>query len=86
MNLKNDLMYPFGNPFKERVAQGETITALSNVVKLAKDKLKMSRGEMEDILLSGQGGGSADDVIAEQSVHIIESLLQYLNAEKETNT
>lgn len=84
MSLKNDLMYPFGNPFKERVARRETITALSNVIKLARDKLKVSRGEMEDILLSGKGGGSADDLIAEQSVQIIENLLQYLDAEEET--
>jgi hypothetical protein len=83
MSLKNDLMYPFGNPFRERMTRQETVTALNNVLKLAKDKIRVSHGEMEEILLSGQGGGAADDVLAERSVQMVEDLLQYINGQKE---
>ena len=86
MTLKNDLMYPFGNPFRDHMTHAQNITALSNVLKLAKDKIRMSQGEMEEILLSGRGGGSADDLVAEQSVTIVEEILEYLNAQKENNT
>jgi hypothetical protein len=83
MSLKDDLMYPFGNPFKARVQQHETITALNNVLKLAKDKLRNANGEMEEILLSGEGGSSADDQIAKQSVELVEELLSYIDAKEE---
>jgi hypothetical protein len=86
MSLKDDLMYPFGNPFKERVQRDETITALNNVLKLAKDKLRAASGEMEEILLSGRGGSSADDEIAKQSVELVEELLSYIDAKEENNT
>jgi hypothetical protein len=86
MSLKNDLMYPFGNPLKERLENHRVHTALNNVLKLARDKIRYSRGEMEEILLSGSGGGSSDDVIADQSVKIVEEFLNYINGEKENNT
>ena len=86
MSLKDDLMYPLGNPFKERVQRGETITALNNVLKLAKDKLRIANGEMEEILLSGRGGSTADDEIAKQSVELVEELLSYIDAKEENNT
>ena len=83
MSLKNDLMYPFGNPFKEHMTNRQNVTALNNVLKLARDKIRVSKGDMEEILLTGNGGGSADDALAEQSVQIVEEMLQYLNAQKE---
>jgi len=86
MSLKNDLMYPFGNPLKEKLESHRVQTALNNVLKLARDKIRHSRGEMEEILLSGSGGGSSDDVIAEQSVEIVEELLNYINGEEKTDS
>lgn len=86
MTLKNDLMYPFGNPFREHITNKHNLTALKNVLKLAKDKIRMSRGELEEILLSGRGGGSADDLVAEKSVIVVEQILEYINAQEETHT
>lgn len=86
MTLKNDLMYPFGNPFRDHMTHTKNVTALSNVLKLAKDKIRVSQGEMEEILLSGTGGGTADDIVAEQSVAIVEEILEYLNAETKEST
>lgn len=79
-------MYPFGNPLKEKLESHRVQTALNNVLKLARDKIRHSRGEMEEILLSGSGGGSSDDVIAEQSVEIVEELLNYINGEEKTDS
>lgn len=86
MSLKDELMFPFGNPYKDRLEDHKTLTALNNVIKLARDKIRYSRGEMEEILLSGSGGGSSDDVIADQSVEIVEELLNYINGKEETDT
>lgn len=83
MSLKDDLMYPFGNPFKERVQKHDTLTALNNVLKLAKDKVRVAEGNMEEILLSGGGGSTADDVIAQQSIKLVEELLSYIDAKEE---
>lgn len=87
MSIKNDLMYPFGNPFKDYLTRRDNMTALNNVLKLARDKIRVSQGDMEEILLTGRGGGSSDDALAEQSVKIVEDLIQYIHAQKqETDT
>ena len=40
MSLKNDLMFPFGNPYRDELENHATVTALGNVLKLAKDKMR----------------------------------------------
>jgi hypothetical protein len=79
----NDLKYPFGNPYKERLEDYKTFTALKNVVKLAKDKLRYVKGEPEELMMMSE---SADAINAELSVSEIERLIEYIDAKKETNT
>lgn len=86
MSLKNDLMYPFGNPLNDKLQDHRIRTSLNNVLKLAEDKVRHSRGDMEEILLAGNGGGSADDMIAEQSITIVQELMQYIYGQEETDT
>lgn len=83
MSLKNELMFPFGNPYKDRLEDHTTLAALSNVVKLAKDKVRYCTGETEEILLVSE---TADMHVAEQSIKEIEQLLNYINGKKETDT
>lgn len=83
MSLKNDLMFPFGNPYRDRLANHSTLTALNNVLRLAKDKLRVVEGEMEDIIMIPE---SADHTNAKMSIQEVEKLLQFVNGEKETNT
>jgi len=83
MSIMNDLMYPFGNPFKDHMTRNDNTAALNNVLKLAQDKIRMSQGEMEEILLTGQGGSTADDILAERSVKMVEALIEYINDQKQ---
>lgn len=80
MSLKDDLMFPFGNPYKERLESHATLTALKNVIKLAKDKMRIVEGEGEEILMVSE---SADAVNAKMSIQEVERLLEYINAKKE---
>jgi uncharacterized protein YeeX (DUF496 family) len=75
MSLKNDLMFPFGNPYKDRLENYKTITALKNVVKLAKDKLRVINGEPEELLLMPE---SSDAINANMSIEEIEQLINYI--------
>ena len=83
MSLKNDLMFPFGNPYKERLESHATKTALKNVLKLAKDKMRIVEGEMEELIMMPE---SADYVNAELSIKQIESLLNYIDGKEEEHT
>ena len=80
MSLKNDLMFPFGNPYKERLEDRTTQVALHNVLKLAKDKANSLNGEPEELMLM------SDDPVVKQSITIVEQLLQYIDAQKETSS
>jgi hypothetical protein len=80
MSLKDDFMYPFGNPVRERLQQNETRTALRNVLKLAQDKVRSSNGDLEEILIT------ADDGTAKQSIEIVDQLLKFLDGKEKTNT
>jgi len=80
MSLKNDFMFPFGNPYKERLESHTTLTALKNVIKLAKDKMRIVNGEGEEILMVAE---SADAVNAKMSIQEVEKLLEYIDGEKE---
>ena len=80
MSLKNDFMFPFGNPYKDRLESHKTITALNNVLKLAKDKMRIINGEGEELIMIPE---SSDAINATMSIQEIEDLLNYINAEKE---
>lgn len=80
MSLKDELMFPFGNPYKERLESHATLTALKNVIKLAKDKMRIVEGEGEEILMVSE---SADAVNAKMSIQEVERLLEYIDAKKE---
>ena len=80
MSLKNDLMFPFGNPYKERLESHTTMTALKNVIKLAKDKMRIVEGEGEELLMIAE---SADAINANMSIQEVEKLLEYIDAKKE---
>ena len=83
MNLKNDLMFPFGNPYRDKLESHITLTALNNVLKLAKDKIRTVEGEPEEILMMPD---SADSHNAKLSIDEVEKLIQFVNGEKETST
>lgn len=80
MSLKDDLMFPFGNPYKERLESHATMTALKNVIKLAKDKMRIVEGEGEELLMIAE---SADAINAKMSIQEVEKLLEYIDAKKE---
>ena len=80
MSLKNDLMFPFGNPYKDRMENYKTLTALKNVVKLARDKLRYINGEPDEIILIRE---SAEALLADRSVNEIESLIEYIESKKD---
>lgn len=80
MSLKNDFMFPFGNPYKDRLESHKTVTALNNVLKLAKDKMRIINGEGEELMMIPE---SSDAINATMSIQEIEDLLNYINAEKE---
>lgn len=84
MTMKDDFMYPFGNPLRDRLYRDDTRTALRNVLKLAQDKMRTANGEMEELLIT------ADDVIANRSINMVEQLLNYIDGKEEkentTNT
>lgn len=83
MSLKDELMFPFGNPYKERLESHKTLTALNNVVKLARDKMRLINGEVEELLLIPE---SADAINADMSIQEVERLIEYINGKEETNT
>lgn len=83
MSLKNDLMFPFGNPYRDKLENHTTLTALNNVLKLAKDKIRLVDGEPEEILMIS---GSADSHNARMSIEEVEKLIQFVNGEKETSS
>lgn len=80
MSLKNDLMFPFGNPYKDRMEDYKTLTALKNVVKLARDKLRYINGDPDEIILIKE---SAEALLADRSVAEIESLIEYIESGKD---
>lgn len=83
MSLKNDFMFPFGNPYKERLENHATKTALKNVLKLAKDKMRIVEGEMEELIMLPS---SADSENAEMSIKQVEGLLNYIDGKEEEYT
>ena len=76
-------MYPFGNPYKERLESYKTLTALNNVIKLAKDKMRIINGEGEELIMIPE---SSDAINANMSIQEIEHLINYINGKKEANT
>ncbi len=83
MSIKDDLMFPFGNPYREKLVNHTTITALNNVIKLAKDKLRIVNGEPEEILMLAEG---PDIHNAKISIREVENLLEYINGKEKTDT
>jgi uncharacterized protein YeeX (DUF496 family) len=83
MSLKDELLFPFGNPYKERLESHKTLTALNNVIKLAKDKMRLINGEGEELLLIPE---SADAINADMSIQEIERLIEYINGKEKTDT
>lgn len=80
MSLKHDLMFPFGNPYKDKLENHQTMTALSNVLKLARDKMRVIHGEPEELIMIPD---SADAINADMSIKEIEKLLTFIDGEKE---
>lgn len=73
----NDLRFPFGNPYKEKLESHAMKTALKNVVKLAKDKLRIVNGEPEELLLVPE---STETLNANMSIEQIENLINYIDS------
>ena len=80
MSLKNDLMFPFGNPYKDRMENYKTLTALKNVVKLARDKLRYINGDPDEIIMMRE---STEALLADRSVIEIERLIEYIESRKD---
>lgn len=83
MSIKDDLMYPFGNPLMETFTDTR-LTALNNILTLAKERLWIAEGrpvgiqynQFDDLL-------SLDDIeTSRESVEIIEQLLTHINDRK----
>jgi hypothetical protein len=83
MSLKNDLMYPFGNHIKDTLLNDKTIIALRNTIRLAEDRVRISNGEIGEILFAGGGGSMTDDVIARESIEVIKHLIKIVDGEEE---
>lgn len=80
MSLKNDLIFPFGNPYKEQLESHHVKTSLLNVVKLARDKIRTIKGEPEHIIVHPDG---SECMTGERSIRIVEQLIQYIEDHEE---
>lgn len=78
MSWINDIRYPFGNPVQDRLLKTQTRTAIRNVLKLAEDKIRIARGEGEEILMD-----DADCILAEQSIQEIVNLIKLADGKEE---
>lgn len=87
MSLKDDLMYPFGNVYRDKLTSHQTKTALKNVLTVAKDRHWIGKGRpidndthLDDVFTT------SEDIIIQQSIQLVEELLSLANGEKEEHT
>lgn len=80
MSLKNEIMFPFGNPYKDKLESHCTFTAMCNVLKLAKDKMRMIKGEPEQLIFFPD---SSEAINAQRSIEELESVIKYISEHKE---
>ena len=80
MSIKNDLKYPFGDPLAMAFPR-EKLIALGNVIKLAKERMWLARGGVEE---PGDWGKFShvieddDKIMADRSINEIELLLEQI--------
>lgn len=83
MSIKDDLMYPFGNPLMETFTDTR-LTALNNILNLAKERIWIADGRPVGIQYSQFDDLLSSDEIdtSRESVEIIEQLLAHIRDRK----
>ena len=76
MSIKNDLMYPFGDPLTDTFTE-QNLVALSNVLNLAKERLWMADGRPGGLEFSDYSDmlDEQDIQVAKRSTEIVEQLI-----------
>ena len=86
MSLKNDLMYPFGNPYKDELDDQVVRSALKNLIIVARDRLWISSGRPDDLEQHMDDLMTDDEVNnVTRSVDRVEKLLEYVKSKDELN-
>jgi len=83
MTLKNDMKYPFGNPYQDILNDDKIITSLRNVVMMAENYMstivpgkRLDESQQLDPLFT-----SAESIIAQQSVDEVQRLLNFITTD-----
>jgi hypothetical protein len=79
MSLKDNLIYPFGNPLVEEISN-EDRTALHNVLSLARERVWMAQGRPLDVTYNFDDELIGNDLkTAEISVEVVDRLAGLLD-------
>lgn len=88
MTLKNDIKYPFGNPYQDILSDDKIIISLKNVILMAENYMstfvpgkKLDDCQQLDPLLT-----TADTIIAQQSVDEVQRLLNFITKDTAPQT
>ena len=83
MTLKNDMKYPFGNPYQDILNDDKIITSLRNVVMMAENYMstivpgkRLDESQQLDPLFT-----TAESIIAQQSVDEVQRLLNFITTD-----
>lgn len=83
MTLKNDMKYPFGNPYQDILNDDKIIISLRNVVMMAENYMstivpgkRLDESQQLDPLFT-----SAESIIAQQSVDEVQRLLNFITTD-----
>jgi hypothetical protein len=80
MSLKDDLMYPFGNPLIESISNEDRV-ALHNVLSLARERIWLAKGRPMEITHNFDEVLLGDDLKnAELSVDVVNRLSSLLDS------
>lgn len=86
MSLKNDLMYPFGNQYKDELDDPVVRSALKNLIVVARDRLWISSGRPDDLDQHMDDLMTDDEVNnVTRSVERVEKLLEFIKSKDELN-
>lgn len=77
MNLSNDLKYPFGNPDLDKMRSVENLTALKNVLCLARERIWLADGRPASTESFDYGDFMGEDDLrnAKRSADLIDRML-----------
>lgn len=84
MTIKDDLMYPFGNPEKAVLPTEQELVALRNILELAKERVWMAEGQSISTEFDNQLAGT-ELIISKSSINLCSKLIENLDTYYEEN-